>query len=222
MKRIDSNLNKDLLIKSNLKLKLTPLLKMMDRVKVKSRVVRNVFNISGRILNLSNSTFAPHWRRLLVLTMGRSTGLRNRCIIISNFISFLIEFKSNHGQQLTVKYLKACYVALQKALAGDKLKSLRSLEPDIPLPRLINGFPAMIGSKDRALIRQGHVRIIVFWSSLFSLYRVLKTPYTLKLGSITDKFAGNEEFLASLIRDHYSFNPFTYLPGYLGFLDISI
>jgi hypothetical protein len=121
-----------------------------------------------------------------------------------------------------VKYLKACYVALQKALAGDKLKSLRSLEPDIPLPRLINGIPTMIGSKDRALIRQGHIRIIIFWSSLFSLYRVLKTPYTLKLSSITDKFSGNEEFLASLIRDHYSFNPFQFIPGYQSFLDISI
>lgn len=53
-------------------------------------------------------------------------------------------------------------MAIQKAQAGDKLPSLRSLEPGLPLPRLVNGIPAFIGPKDRAYIRQGHPSVIRF------------------------------------------------------------
>ena len=70
--------------------------------------------------------------------------------------------KSHHGTELTVKWLKCSFVALQKALAGDKLTSLRLLEPTLPLPRLVNGFPAIIGSKDRAAIRAGTRSVIIF------------------------------------------------------------
>jgi len=83
-------------------------------------------------------------------------------------------------------------VALQKALGDDRLKSLRDLEPGLPLPRLINGFPAVIGSKDRDRIRRGDARVTIYWSSIFSIYRVLKCSYKLKTSSITDPFSGSD------------------------------
>jgi hypothetical protein len=53
-------------------------------------------------------------------------------------------------------------VALQKSLAGDKLESMRALEPGLPLPRLINGIPAFIKSRDREMIREGKTSVIIF------------------------------------------------------------
>jgi hypothetical protein len=84
-------------------------------------------------------------------------------------------------------------------MGGDPLPTLRVLEPGLPLPRLINGLPAFIQSRDRKLIKEGHRGIIIFWSSLFSIYRVLKGPYKLKTATITDPFTGDNHQLDSLI-----------------------
>jgi len=58
--------------------------------------------------------------------------------------------------------LKANQVALQKYLGGDKVKSLRQIEPNLPLPRLINGFPAIINRSDRDMIRSGSKGLLRF------------------------------------------------------------
>jgi len=123
--------------------------------------------------------------------MGRISGLRNRVIIITNFFKLVLHLNKNHGSDFTIKWLKSCYVALQKAQADDNLKSLRDLEPDLPLPRLVNGLPSCIGSKDRFLIKGGNPNIIRFWSSLFSIYRILKCSYKLKTSTITSTFTGD-------------------------------
>jgi hypothetical protein len=74
----------------------------------------------------------------------------------------ILHLNKNHGSLFTVKWLKACYVALQKSLAGNNLSSLRDLEKDLPLPRLINGLPSIIGPRDRALIKRNHTSVIIF------------------------------------------------------------
>ena len=101
----------------------------------------------------------------------------------------------NHGSTFTIKWLKSCAVALQKWLGDDKVKSLRDLEPNLPLPRVINGCPAIINSGDRQLMRLGNIHIIRFWHSLFSLYRVLQIPGKIKISTITDPFSGSLQFL---------------------------
>jgi len=70
--------------------------------------------------------------------------------------------EKHHGSLTTIKWLKANHVALQKFLGGDALKSLRGLEPDLPLPRLSNGLPAIIPVKDRRKIRRGDAKVIQF------------------------------------------------------------
>jgi hypothetical protein len=105
-------------------------------------------------------------------------------------------------------------VTLQKAQAGDNLASLRALEPGLPCPRLINGLPAYIKPGDRKLIKEGHPSVIRFWSSLFSIYRILKCSYKLKISTITGTFSGKVQGLNKLIQDSKRLSFFETLPGF--------
>nr|UPW42208.1 MAG: putative RNA dependent RNA polymerase [Xinjiang mito-like virus 67] len=154
-----------------------------------------MFPISPKVLALKGSPLSVPFLKILSLSMGRISGLRNRIILTQRFLSLVLRFSKNHGNTSAIKWLKCCYVALQKAQANDNLPSLRHLEPGIPLPRLINGLPAFILSADRAEIKKGNVSIIRFWSSLFSVYRVLECTYKLRLNSITDLYNGDNQFL---------------------------
>lgn len=156
---------------------------------LKSTIVKTkkMFSIRDSI---SNSLSIP-LRQIQYLSFGKIRGLANRALITRDFMTFVLKMKKNHGADFTIKWLKCCYVALQKSLGKDNLESLRDLEPNLPLPRLINGIPAIISSGDRKLIREMDSRIIIYWSSLFSLYRVLKCSYKLKISSITDPFKGS-------------------------------
>lgn len=102
----------------------------------------------------------------------------------------------------------------KKDQANNNLPSLRSLEPSLPMPRLINGLPAFIKPADRALIKAGHPSVIRFWSSLFSIYRILKCSYKLKVGMITDPFSGDKEGLNQLKGVAEKLNFFATLPGF--------
>lgn len=156
---------------------------------LKSSIVKTkkMFSIRDSI---SNSLSIP-LRQIQYLSFGKIRGLANRALITKNFMTFVLKMKKNHGADFTIKWLKCCYVALQKSLGKDNLESMRDLEPNLPLPRLINGIPAIISSADRKLIREMDSRIIIYWSSLFSLYRVLKCSYKLKISTITDPFKGS-------------------------------
>jgi len=130
--------------------------------------------------------------------MNRSGSIKERIRIAFNFFSFVIKMNRNHGSVFTVKWLKANQVALQKYLGSDRLNSLRTLEPNIPLPRLINGCPAIINRSDRLLIRQGSTSLMRFWLSLFGSYRVMSIIGKTKINSIYDPFKGSSEVLLDL------------------------
>jgi hypothetical protein len=102
-----------------------------------------------------------------------------------------------HGVPYTVKYLKACQLAVQKRIAGQPLKSLRELEPDLPLPALTkSGLPRIIQLRDRRAIASGSYSIIRMWLTFFSIYRIIKIPVTAKLNTITDPFKGSLSYLS--------------------------
>ena len=121
-----------------------------------------MFPISLSVLGLKKSRLSVAWKKVLILSTGKISGLRNRLVITQQFIDLLVRLKKNHGADFTIKWLKACYVALQKAQANDNLPSLRTLEPSLPMPRLINGLPAFIKSADRGLIKAGNPSVIRF------------------------------------------------------------
>lgn len=138
---------------------------------VKRRNKNKIFSTSTK-LEVKNKMFTIRpdlaellevpFKQILYLSFGRLRGLANRSRIFADFIRHICVMKSNHGADYTIKWLKCNYVALQKYIADDRLQSLRELEPDLPLPRLINGCPALIGARDRQLIREGKASVIIF------------------------------------------------------------
>jgi hypothetical protein len=152
---------------------------------------------AGAMVSLSNGN---HLKALLkkvgvnitVLTL-LSTREIHRFTLVHNFGVHILKIYKNHGDTFTVKYLKACQLAIQKFIAGTPLKSLREVEPDLNLPRLTtSGLPYVIRIQDRRSLGNSSVRIIRFWLSLFSIYRILKVPFNPKLNTITDDFNGNQ------------------------------
>nr|UPW42089.1 MAG: putative RNA dependent RNA polymerase [Hainan mangrove mitovirus 5] len=187
--------------------------------KIKNNILYSASNyreLKNKMFTIRESlldSLSPQINQLVWLSFGRVRGLVKRFSQVKVFFNLLIKIKKNHGTTFTVKWLKCCYVALQKSLGRDNLKSLRELEPNIPLPRLINGIPTVIPHSDRDQIRKGNRKVIVFWSSLFSIYRVLKTPYELKLGTITAPFTGDNDWFNALLIKEYP-NYFSSLQGY--------
>jgi len=83
-------------------------------------------------------------------------------------------------------YLKECYRLLQHFVAGQPQKS--SIDIAVALS---GGVPCIIPGSLRLLIKKREPEVIRFVLTVFSLYRVIKIPGTLKLGSITDPFKGS-------------------------------
>jgi hypothetical protein len=180
----------------------------------KAKEVVKVFPVSLQTLRLNGGPLSIAYKKIVSLCMGRIAGLRNRLVITQNFIKLVCRINDSHGANFTIKWLKCCYVAIQKAQAGDYLVSLRSLEPGLPLPRLVNGVPAFIGPMDRAHIRSGHPSVIRYWSSMLSVYRVLSCTYKLKVNTITDPFTGCVHALAAWCKAAENSNVFAVLDGY--------
>jgi hypothetical protein len=82
------------------------------------------------------------------------------------FGNYIISLSGRNGVPFAVRYLKACSLALQRAIAGSPVKSLREIEPDLPLPRLSkSGLPIIMGISDRRAVMSGGVSVIRFWLS---------------------------------------------------------
>lgn len=136
---------------------------LINKISIKafqSRIQKSIktFTIQESILD----SLSVPLRQIHHLAFGRIRDLASRATVTKNFLMLVLKIKKNHGSDFTIKWLKACYVALQKSLGDDHLSSLRELEPGLPLPRLINGLPAVIGSKDRDLIRKGHTGVTIY------------------------------------------------------------
>jgi hypothetical protein len=73
----------------------------------------------------------------------------SRLQFLTKFSRMLLRMQRTNGSEFVVKYLKACNVALQRFLGGKPLRSMRELEPDLPLPGLTkSGLPKFIPKRD--------------------------------------------------------------------------
>nr|BBG56023.1 RNA dependent RNA polymerase [Fusarium boothii mitovirus 1] len=179
-------------------------LTLLNSIKLlKSRSVRKM-----KMFPLSSLTTSllPTLAEVNTLALGRVKRVKDRIRVSHNFLVYLTRMYHNHGSEFTIKWLKSSHVALQKYLGGDKLKSLRDLEPNCPLPRLINGCPAYINKRDRSLMREGNSFVSRYWLTQFGIYRVLLGPFKPKLSTITDSYKGSVR--ASLELIPLAFNPF--------------
>jgi len=126
---------------------------------------RQKYILRNTVLPIEKQTFSILVKSLpkfLILCFDKISGIQGRLTIANNFLQFIFKLKKNHGPIFTIKWLKACTVCLQKRLGEDRIKSLREIEPGLPLPRLINGFPAIINRQDRLMMKSGNVHVIRF------------------------------------------------------------
>lgn len=138
-------------------------------------------------------------RKVISTAVGK-TRVAPRLRRFNKFVMLLIKFNQNHGTAFTIKWLKACHLAVQRKLSSRPCRSLRDIEPNLPCPRLINGLPTFIGTMDRKQIRSGHAPTIRLWLSILSIYRILKGPLNPKLNTITDKFEGSSVVIDQVIE----------------------
>lgn len=104
------------------------------------------------------------------------------------FLVHIQNMNRHHGPAHVVKYLKTSQLAIQKAIAGTPVSSLNQLDPSLPFPGLATcGLPKFIPVRDRRLILcNSSPSVIRWWLTLYSVYRVIYVPGTLKLSTITD------------------------------------
>jgi hypothetical protein len=149
----------------------------------------------GNSKEFLNALRTYSWK-LVSLCMGSKSKTLNRTRFFYNFGKYLLVMNKRHGSTYVVKYLKASQLAVQKVIAGQPFKSLREIEPDLPLPRLSrSGLPVIIGTRDRRAILSGSKSVIRMILTLFGVYRIISAEPKSKLNSITDLFSGNTEFL---------------------------
>jgi len=126
---------------------------------------RQKYILRNTVLPIENKSFSILTKSLpkfLILCFDKVSGIQGRLTIANNFLQFIFKLRKNHGPAFTIKWLKACTVCLQKRLGEDRVQSLREIEPNLPLPRLINGFPAIINRQDRLMIKSGNIHVIRF------------------------------------------------------------
>lgn len=156
--------------------------------------------------------------KFVILSLSTHKKVTSRIRLIHKFSTYLLVMTRRHGAEFTVKYLKACNLALSKFVAGEPFKSLRDIEPDLPLPRLVNGLPAIIGTRDRRSLRNNNIGVFRLYATLFSLYRVISIPGKLKLNTITDPFTGSPLFL-KMVENWLENNSLTALQAFKNKVD---
>lgn len=89
-------------------------------------------------------------------------------------------------------YLKECFRITQHFVSGNRV-----FKTDLPL-RLVAGLPGVIPGVLRLRMKAGDADTIRGCLALLSIFRVLKVPSVLKLGTITDPFKGLYASIPSL------------------------
>jgi hypothetical protein len=111
-------------------------------------------------------------------------------------------YKTNGSEQV-VKFLKASQLGVQKALARDKINSLRSIDKSLVRSKLTaSGLPTIIPSRDRKLIMGGSAPVIRFWLTLFSVYRVIDIFGELKIQTIVSPSTAKPELFSSVVQEY--------------------
>jgi hypothetical protein len=122
--------------------------------------------------------------------------IQSRLQLLTKFGQMLLRMQRQNGSTYVVKYLKACNVSLQRFLGGLPLKTMREIEPDLPLPGLTKaGLPKFIPLRDQRELDKLTPSVVRWYLTLFGVYRIISCPPKLKLNTITDPYGGS---LASL------------------------
>jgi hypothetical protein len=149
-----------------------------------------------------------------VLSQGRVVKLALRVKHTNLFLAFILKYKKYHGDEATVKWIKAGLVSIQKELGQDRMKSMIILGIPHNMSLLQRGLPRIIPASSRLLMRRGDVKEIRFWTGLFNIYRVIKITGKIKLETITDPISTSLETLNNYLSMAKDFRPFHLLEGF--------
>jgi len=129
--------------------------------------------------------FRAYGWRVISFVFPNRVKFAGRLRLVRLFSGWITSSYRHHGAEQTVKLLKASQLAISKAVARDKTTSLTQLDKELVQSRLTtSGLPPIIPSRDRKLIIGLSPSVIRFWLTLFSVYRVIKIPGVLKIGTI--------------------------------------
>lgn len=181
-----------------------------DQAGVVSRIVPNRKGKTFRVERLQHGTLSDlitgfGWR-IVSACFPNKVKFTARMRLLNLFYGYIFRMYKNNGATQVVKFLKTSQLALQKAIAGDKVDNLRLLDESVVRSRLSpSGLPVIIPSRDRKLIMTGgNDSIVRFWLTLFSVYRVIKIPGTLKLSTIIAPLSANDDH-GKVVKQFYSF-----------------
>jgi len=138
---------------------------MTKRNKITFISLIKAVRFNQNMISLNNSfellaLFKTYGFRILKAINFKLGGYTTRLNFMLKFFHYLIYLNKKHGSKFVVAFLKAGQLAISKKIAGNRVKSLREINPDINLPRLTNGLPSFIPPSDRVLIRKGSSTVI--------------------------------------------------------------
>jgi hypothetical protein len=116
--------------------------------------------------------------------------------VICSFVWQLNVVYKHQGVPGVVKRLKTTNVLLMQRLAGRPHGSAQSAGCGIARTR--TGWPRLIPSVHRELLRKGDLATIRLWLTLLGLYRVLDMPSKAKLSTITEPSSAKEWALQAM------------------------
>lgn len=193
------------------------ILEIESKFGIAPRLSRDNTKVFPLSYSVRDFTIVPAMKWVIPLAVGTTKKLVWRFHLAYYFVNRMILLKKYCGQTRVVKQLKADHVALQRAAAGNPLRHMRDLEPDIVLWRVdSNGYPSIIrylSKQSRHLVGKGDPSELRFWFTLFSLYRILECDFKPKLATITQAFSGSPEGLNKAIKHAEAWNPFMNLKG---------
>jgi hypothetical protein len=137
-------------------------------------------SVNDMICRNAGQAFVAIFKRLLT-TMGGACSagfVYDIKVVLTKFS----EIAASQGIKGLVLYLKTCSVCLQQHICGHVGGS-----PNVPrVSKTPSGIPRVLPPRLRALMAKGHVVSIRLALTMFSLYRDMEFPGTMKLQTITD------------------------------------
>jgi len=117
------------------------------------------------MVSLGNSieflTVLRRYGRLFSRFLFIRSKVSTRLSLLTKFGNMLLRLHRIHGSEFVVKYLKACLVSLQRYIGGKPLKTMREIEPLLPLPGLTKaGLPKFIPLRDKRELEKLTVSVV--------------------------------------------------------------
>lgn len=146
------------------------------------------FNFSAMIGVKANQGIATHLLRQMRAIPGLSIS-QDWVKVVYSYLRRVAYLRKKTGLKGTVSYLKACYVLTQQAMSGYMIPDTSPLKCRVS--RTNSGIPRIIPNHHRKMIRMGNLKVLQYWLTIFSLFRVLEYPGKMDISTITDGLIGS-------------------------------